>query len=136
MKGFTFKCEGCGGTFYELTEKFRPTPPMRGDYVALLPAYGPEGNNWYDFPHTEFTVGDGVMCVQCGEPIRMSYVARLVSPNTEEEKSLCAEPILEDELHKVVFRMMSEGKTQVDIAKACQISVYRVRQIQNGELGK
>ena len=72
--GLSFKCEGCGGEFYRLTEKFVPTPPMRGDYVELLPRYGVCGYNWYDFPHTEWTVGDNVACVQCGEPIRTCHV--------------------------------------------------------------
>lgn len=47
---------------------------MRGDYVELLPQYGPLGFNWYDFPHTEWTIGDNVACVQCGEPIRTGHV--------------------------------------------------------------
>lgn len=72
--GFSFKCQGCGGVFYRLTEKFRPEPPMRGDYVELLPQYGSLGFNWYDFPHTEWTIGDNVACVQCGEPIRTGHV--------------------------------------------------------------
>jgi hypothetical protein len=72
--GFSFPCQRCRGKFYELTDKFVPTPPMRGDYVALLPKYGPGGYNWYDFPHTQWTIGDNVACVQCGEPIRIEYV--------------------------------------------------------------
>ena len=60
-----------------MTEEFRPEPPMRGDYVALLPQYGPQGHNWYDFPHTSWTIGDNVACVQCGEPIRVEYVYAL-----------------------------------------------------------
>lgn len=76
FSGFSFTCQGCQGKFYQLTEKFVPTPPMRGDYVELLPQYGPNGYNWYDFPHTEWTIGDNVACVQCGEPIRMEHVVQ------------------------------------------------------------
>jgi hypothetical protein len=72
--GIPFTCQCCQGKFYRLTERFEPTPPMRGDYVELLPQYGPSGYNWYDFPHTEWTIGDNVACVQCGEPIRMEHV--------------------------------------------------------------
>jgi len=72
--GIPFKCECCGGVFYELTAQFNPASPMRGDFVALLEKYGVNGFNWYDFPHNECTVGDNVACVQCGEPIRMGYV--------------------------------------------------------------
>lgn len=75
--GFSFKCQCCRGEFYCLTDEFRPEPPMRGDYVALLPKYGPGGYNWYDFPHTPWTIGDNVACVQCGEPIRVEYVYEL-----------------------------------------------------------
>lgn len=60
-----------------------PTPPMRGDYVELLPQYGPNGYNWYDFPHNEWTIGDNVACVQCGEPIRMDYVIQKVGQELE-----------------------------------------------------
>ena len=74
--GIKFKCQRCRGVFYELTEKFCPVPPMRGDYVRLIDKYGKNGYNWYDFPHTEWTIGDNVACVQCGEPIRMDYVTK------------------------------------------------------------
>lgn len=82
-EGISFKCSCCSGEFYCLTEKFTPVPPMRGDYVALLPQYGPSGYNWYDFPHTEWTIGDNVACVQCGEPIRMEYVTSFVEEKIE-----------------------------------------------------
>ena len=57
-KGITFKCQRCRGVFYELTEKFSNVPPMRGDYVKLIDKYGKNGYNWYDFPHTEWTIGN------------------------------------------------------------------------------
>lgn len=85
--GFEFKCQCCGGVFYRLTEKFRPEPPMRGDYVELLPKYGPQGHNWYDFPHTPWTIGDNVACVQCGEPIRAEYVNALFERSEEAKAS-------------------------------------------------
>ena len=85
--GFSFPCQHCRGRFYALTEEFRPEPPMRGDYVALLPQYGPSGHNWYDFPHTPWTIGDNVACVQCGEPIRIEYVHELFK-KFEAEKAL------------------------------------------------
>lgn len=56
---------------------------MRGDYVELLPQYGPLGFNWYDFPHTEWTIGDNVACVQCGEPIRTGYVLKIAEEHLE-----------------------------------------------------
>ena len=56
---------------------------MRGDYVELLPQYGPLGYNWYDFPHTEWTIGDNVACVQCGEPIRTGYVLKIAEEHLE-----------------------------------------------------
>ena len=74
--GIKFKCQRCRGVFYELTEKFCPVPPMRGDYVRLIDKYGKNGYNWYDFPHTEWTIVDNVACVQCGEPIRIDYVLK------------------------------------------------------------
>lgn len=76
-EGISFKCQGCRGEFYSLTDKFQPTPPMRGDYVELLPLYGVNGYNWYDFQKTEFTVGDNVCCVQCGEPLRVDYITQV-----------------------------------------------------------
>jgi len=87
-EGRGFKCEGCRGSFYQLTENFRPTPPMRGDYVELLPKYGVNGHNWYDFPHTEFTIGDNVACVQCGHPIKIDYVVKELERTEKEQERI------------------------------------------------
>lgn len=75
-EGRTFKCQQCRGEYYELTGSFEPVPPMRGNYVKLLPKYGVGGYNWYDFPHNDWTIGDNVACVNCGYPIRMEYVVK------------------------------------------------------------
>ena len=107
--GFSFKCQGCGGVFYRLTEKFRPEPPMRGDYVELLPQYGPLGFNWYDFPHTEWTIGDNVACVQCGEPIRTGYVYDLFVRSEE------ASSQVEKNEEAVVEIEAGDGQAQAEV---------------------
>lgn len=80
-----------------------PTPPMRGDYVELLPQYGPQGHNWCDFPHNEWTIGDNVACVQCGEPIRMDYVLHKAAQKQQEEQEriegLCTETGRVEDVH-------------------------------------
>lgn len=85
--GATFKCQQCRGEYYSLTQAFAPVPPMRGNYVELLPKYGKHGYNWYDFPHNEWTIGDNVACVNCGYPIKMDYVLKnMVIVNEEKDR--------------------------------------------------
>lgn len=150
FEGKTFACAGCGGTFYELTDKFSEVPPMRGDYIKLIKKYGPEGHNWYDFPHTEFTVGDNVACVQCGEPVRTSHIMRQIGARvfiegvnwqTLEEKAqdgdgsgMYDSPDVQDRLQARVLEMTAKGYTQSVIAETCEISIYRVRKLQSGDL--
>lgn len=93
-EGRTFKCQQCRGEYYELTERFEPVPPMRGNYVRLLQRYGVGGYNWYDFPHNEWTIGDNVACVNCGCPIRMEYVVKNLNKAVNDEQKAsedCAE---------------------------------------------
>ena len=177
-----FKCQRCRGIFYELTEKFRPVPPMRGDYVRLVDKYGKNGYNWYDFPHTEWTIGDNVACVQCGEPIRIDYVLKETrgavlasigrneaekfealqdTPDEKEDVSsdsgggyvgsnhdmdtvsssdggdlagIYGLVDVDDKVGAEVLRLTSGGLTQVEIAEACGISVYRARKYQTGAI--
>ena len=177
-----FKCQRCRGIFYELTEKFRPVPPMRGDYVRLVDKYGKNGYNWYDFPHTEWTIGDNVACVQCGEPIRVDHVLKETrgavlasigrneaekfealqdTPDEKEDVSsdsgggyvgsnhdmdtvsssdggdlagIYGLVDVDDKVGAEVLRLTSGGLTQVEIAEACGISVYRVRKYQTGAI--
>lgn len=179
--GIKFKCQRCRGIFYELTEKFCPVPPMRGDYVRLIDKYGKNGYNWYDFPHTEWTIGDNVACVQCGEPIRIDYVLKetrgavlaSIGRNEAEKFEALQDTAVEedafpdsgggyagcnpdmdavshsdggdlagiyglvdvdDKVGAEVLRLTSGGLTQVEIAEACGISVYRVRKYQTGAI--
>ena len=180
--GIKFKCQRCRGIFYELTEKFCPVPPMRGDYVRLIDKYGKNGYNWYDFPHTEWTIGDNVACVQCGEPIRIDYVLKetrgavlaSIGRNEAEKFEALQDTAVEEEdvspdsgggyvgcnpdmgavgtsdggdldgiyglvdvddkVGAEVLRLTSGGLTQVEIAEACGISVYRVRKYQTGAI--
>ena len=180
--GIKFKCQRCRGVFYELTEKFSPVPPMRGDYVRLIDKYGKNGYNWYDFTHTEWTIGDNVACVQCGEPIRIDYVLKETrgavlasigrneaekfetlqdAPDEKEDVSsdsgggyigsnhdmdavnssdsgdlagIYGLVDVDDKVGAEVLRLTSGGLTQVEIAEACGISVYRVRKYQTGAI--
>ena len=177
-----FKCQRCRGIFYELTEKFRPVPPMRGDYVRLVDKYGKNGYNWYDFPHTEWTIGDNVACVQCGEPIRVDHVLKetrgavlasigrneaekfeTLQDASDEKEDVSSDSgggyigsnhdmgavnssdsgdlagiyglvDVDDKVGAEVLRLTSGGLTQVEIAEACGISVYRVRKYQTGAI--
>ena len=82
---------------------------MRGDYVELLPQYGPLGFNWYDFPHTEWTIGDNVACVQCGEPIRTGYVYDLFVRSEE------ASSQVEKNEEAVVEIEAGDGQAQAEV---------------------
>lgn len=123
--GFSFTCQGCQGKFYQLTEKFVPTPPMRGDYVELLPQYGPNGYNWYDFPHNEWTIGDNVACVQCGEPIRMDYVLHKAAQEQQQEQERIeglrtqAGPAADIQGDSVV---QAQGEADGDILPGCAVN--------------
>ena len=119
-----------------MTEKFRPEPPMRGDYVELLPQYGPLGFNWYDFPHTEWTIGDNVACVQCGEPIRTGYVHGLFERFCEAcatEASGVSESVADDVPTTAVEECGSSGAVP-DADSCADAGIYDDVEVEDGLL--
>lgn len=172
-EGFVVRCRGCGGRFHELTENYRPVPPMRGDYLWMLKKH--RGNGWYAFPERDWVIGDNVQCPQCGTPYTVGSIERqLEAQNGEADAGKLpgttpdapgpdgsAQPDAvapeqgagneegdvggADDLGiydgasnpgdvvSTVMKMTREGHTQTGIAETCQISVYMVRQIQNGK---
>ena len=166
FEGFRVKCGNCGGWFHELTALYRNDGTLRGSYLRLLATYRSAG--WYDFPHTDDTVGENIQCPQCMSPYRTEEVRRQAEVLIERVRkgvvgSDCAEkeevfdapeavgdlvaPVpasiggnnglsaapLPGNTEELVRQMTWDGKTQTEIAETCQISVYRVRQIQNGK---
>lgn len=180
--GFVPKCRGCGGKFHELTENFRPVPPMRGDYLRMLKKH--RNNGWYAFPERDWVIGDNVQCPQCGTPYSVASILRQLEALGADEQLSKREPVepaaavppvagtpVEDDaepareasgggdeagglddaddsgiydtplggdgrvdsLSTRVMQMTRDGHTQTGIAETCQISVYMVRQIQNGK---
>lgn len=100
--GISVRCQGCGGTYHELTEKFVPGKAVRGSYLRLLERYGPRGQGWYDFPHQDWVVGDNVACPQCGTPykarrllrVAVDYYKRLMTPPAAAGMPECEDELL------------------------------------------
>lgn len=75
--GMQVRCDSCGGKFHEITAKFEPVPPMRGNYLRLRSVF--KGRGWYAFPEQDWVVGDNVQCPQCGSPYRMNSILKQVT---------------------------------------------------------
>jgi len=58
------KCPECIGIYYRVTEKFNPDMECTGDMFALLPEYGPSGQNWQALNLNDS--GENIVCPSCG----------------------------------------------------------------------
>lgn len=161
LEGVPVKCGSCGGWFHLLTARYSAERTvLRGCDLELVRSYRECG--WYDFPHDEGTVGDNVQCPQCMMPYRVGDVLaqaeswtqttlenrlkeeRTEPPGPPEKMGDMPMPVVGGEdrgleaiggvpdVAETVRKMTWDGHTQADIAKTCGISVYMVREIQNG----
>jgi len=130
--GVPVQCSGCGGIFHELTEKYVYGGMLRGSHFRLNSYY--RGIGWYDFAHEDWVIGDNVVCPQCMRPYGKSEVEACAK---DQRGALHVGEVgtfeADDSVEQQVRRMTWDGVTQAEIAEICSISVYRVRQIQNGE---
>lgn len=76
--GVPVRCRRCKQYYHELTGSFEKGGPVRGCDLRLNAKYGPGGLNWYDFPHTEWTVGANVVCPRCGGVYTKEWLIREV----------------------------------------------------------
>ena len=139
--GIPVKCSGCGGLFHELTSKYELSGMLRGSYLRLLPKYMEYG--WYDFPHEDNVVGENIICPQCMMPYRaglvvaqvMAWISANERGNSDYPPFDMGESSFSSSDNSVsgrVLKMSWDGLTQAEIAKECGISIYMVREIQNG----
>lgn len=68
-----------------------------------------------------------------GPPEKIGDLEAPVSGCSCDDVGVVADAARSSGLVETVRQLMWQGKTQAQIAEICQISVYRVRQIQNGE---
>ena len=68
-----------------------------------------------------------------GPPEKIGDLEAPVSACSCDDRGVVADAARSSGLVERVRQLMWQGRTQAEIAEICQISVYRVRQIQNGE---